>query len=526
MKNLKKLASLALALVMALALMVPAFAADTDPSITINNPKAGMTYEFYKIFDMTSVTTGTGEAAKTTYSYEVNADWEGFFKSVGEDGTATYSKYLTSDKSDYPITFDGQELYINLNNKNIADFANDAFAYMVKNDSITAAKSADGDDAVEGKLTVDLTESGLGYYLVYPVGASQALDGSASVCSLTVSKPNADVSIKAEKPTIEKTSEGEKAVSADVGTEVPFTVKGKVPNTAGFETYTYKVADTMSAGLTFNEDVTVMIGDEPFNPSADQLTYTENGFTLSIPVMDYQDEIGAEIVISYSATVNADAVTEDKVNNTATLNYSNDPTDGENTVPTTPEEVEVYTSKIVINKIDSAGAPLSGATFALKSGDKYYTLGENGAVSWKEVENVDDLTDAQKFTSDANGVVEFKGLKDGTYSLVETAAPAGYNKLAEPVEIVVDGTKKDYKVVDGKNVEWDPAVDEAPGSEAVKADGQVRFLEVTKQVINLTGAELPETGGIGTTIFYTMGALLVVSAGILLVAKKRMACAE
>ena len=117
-------------------------------------------------------------------------------------------------------------------------------------------------------------------------------------------------------------------------------------------------------------------------------------------------------------------------------------------------------------------------------------------VTWVEKQE-----DATEVTTDANGSASFEGLKAGTYYLVETLAPSGYNLLTEPIEVIIAPTT-------------------AEGSaEAVYAD-------VTSEVANSTGSLLPSTGGIGTTIFYVLGGVLVLGAAILLITKKRMSRAE
>lgn len=509
MRNLKKLASIVLAAVMTLALAVPAFAAQgpaTTGSITIANTLKDAEYDIYRIFDATVKT--TEDPAKPLVSYSISEKWANFF-AAGAPGATYIVDDNNAAETLNPITVDSAAKYINITDDNVVAFADAALNYALAN-NIQVDKQIIGDGE-------DVTESNMpfGYYMTYMQGSSeQTIDSNGSICSLTPVSKDVTLKIKATTPTIEKTSNNEKEVDADVGTTVPFTVTGKVPDAGNFQTYIYEVSDTMSEGLTFNENVTVTIGSTTFAPSDEQLVYANNGFTLKIPVKDYQDQIGAAIVINYSATVNKNAVAKDDVKNTAILKYSNDPSNGETTVEAPPEIVDVYTSKIVINKTDSADKPLAGATFVLMNeADKYYSVGTDGVVTWVDTEEA-----ATKVTSGENGVVEFAGLADGTYSLVETEAPAGYNKLAEAVPIAVDGTKKDYKLEGDNPAPWVEGED-SPESKQV---GQMRFLTVTKPVVNLTGAELPETGGMGTTLFYVVGGLLVVGAGILLITKKRM----
>lgn len=226
-------------------------------------------------------------------------------------------------------------------------------------------------------------------------------------------------------------------------------------------------------------------------------------FTVSIPVLEKKYNFGAEIVVTYTATVNKNAIAVISTNQ-AKLTYSNDPTTGE-TKDSQTEEQKVYTSKIVIDKFETDKkdtVKLEGAEFVLykkapndadQNAIQYYKQDETTkAVSW-----VDAIADATKVTTDANGAASFDGLANGTYYLVETKAPAGYNQLTEAKDVVVTGSITDSTK-----------------------------LSVTAEVANSAGTLLPSTGGMGTTIFYVLGAVLVVGAGVLLVTKKRMSQSE
>ena len=269
---------------------------------------------------------------------------------------------------------------------------------------------------------------------------------------------------------------------------------GKVPDTTGYDTYTYEVKDNMSAGLTYNNDVKVTINDTDVNCTTVEDAAITNGFHISINVKDQQANVGKDIVITYTATVNKDAVVGSAGNpNEAELIYSNDPSNAESKTTTPPEIVKVYTAKLIIDKVDGSAdkddptAKLSGAKFVLKnSAGKYYKYADD-VVSW-----VDNLEDATVVTTDTNGAASFNGLENGTYALVETEAPEGYNKLTKAISVTID-YKNDTAGV-----------------------GQ------TTQVANLTGTELPSTGGTGTAMFYIIGAIMVIGAGVVLIARRRM----
>ena len=347
-----------------------------------------------------------------------------------------------------------------------------------------------------GKATA--TDLDLGYYFVTST--------SGALCNLTTTNSTVTIHDKNDMP-FEKT---DNKVSADVGETVNYTITGKVPDTTGFETYTYEIADTMSEGLTFNRNsLAVKVGSADVTADTDKCTIiydattTPNTFKLSINVKNFN--IGDDIVVTYDATINEKAV--EKISyNEATLTYSNDPTDSAKTTTTPAQKQEVYTSKIVIDKYETGkpGTKLPGAEFVLcRNDDVQYAAVQNDIqyYRWDEatktVSWVDDIDAATKVTTDNKGEAFFEGLADGTYYLVETKAPAGYNPLTAPVPVTVAGSSTD-----------------------------ITKLSVTAKVENQAGTLLPSTGGVGTTVFYVLGAVLVLGAVVLLVTKKRMSDAN
>ena len=470
MKHVKKLASLLLALVMVCALATTAFAAGETGSITVDNPVADTTYTAYKIFDVTY------NSDQSAYSYTIDSTshWFGTVQTYADEAGSGLTLTQVNGSTTYNVS-------------TTADFSAPKFADALKADvagktgGIVLTAQADG--------TVSATGLDLGYYFVTST--------SGALCNLTTTDPDATIHDKNDVP-FEK--EGDKG-SADIGETVNYTITGKVPDYTGFKTYTYEITDTMSEGLTFNKDVKVTIGGTDVT-SACTVTYDVGGnankFTVSIPVKNYT--IGAEIKVTYSAVVNEKAIAKIETNK-AELKYSNNPTNSTSTT-TTPSDTKVYSSKIVIDKYEdgSADKKLAGAEFVLY---KEVTTGEGvEAVTtklyykWndtaKKVEWVENKADATVKTTDNNGAASFDGIANGTYYLEEIEAPAGYNQLKEPVKVTVSG------------------------------GDTVAELTVTQPVANSTGTELPSTGGMGTTLFYTLGAILVLGAGVLLVTKKRM----
>lgn len=479
MKHTKKLVSALLALVMILALAVPAMAEGETGSITIDNPITGQTYTAYKIFDVVYDTDASGNAG-THYSYTIDSTSEWF---------DTVQTYAAKEGSGLTLTqVNGSTTYVVTTT---SSFSAPAFALALKaavSDKTGTTLTAQDDG------TVSVSNLPLGYYFVTST--------NGALCNLTTTNPSVTIHDKNDIP-FDKVDDQE---SVDVGQIVNYTITGKVPDYTGFTTYTYLITDTMSEGLTFKKDVKVTVSGTDVT-TACTITYDIDGnankFTVSVPVLNNHYEIGAKIKVTYSAVVNEKAVAKIE-NNKANLTYSNDPTDSSKTT-TTPDDIEtVYSAKIIVNKYDAADdtKKLEGAEFIL-----YKEVTAEGATEatktyykWndtdKKVEWVTDKGQATVKVTDANGATSFDGLADGTYYLEEIKAPAGYNLLEAPVSVTVNGAN------------------------ATTAD--LRSLTVTEDIANNAGTLLPSTGGVGTTLFYVLGSILVVGAGVLLVTKKRM----
>ena len=462
---MRKLFTVLLALAMTLALAVPAFAADTG-SITITNPQGDHTYTAYKIFDVTY----SGD----NYSYTISDNAAAF---------TTVKAYADEAANDLTLT---AVAITNKYNVSTGDsFSAASFAQYLKT---KVGSLGTGTKFAADGTTMKAAGLELGYYFV---------DGtSGTVCELATAK---DIQIrdKNEAPQIEK-SVDDTDRTVEVGQKLTYTITGKVPSTKGYTEYTYQVTDTMSEGLTFNKDVKVTIGGTAVTDAA--ITYNDNGFVASINMMNYQEQIDAPVVITYTATVNEKAIQSNKETNTATLKYSNDPAN-KDSFKESSVEVEVFSFNIVINKYaaDNESTKLEGAKFVLKNAEgKYYKYDANAkAVTW-----VVGKADATEVITGADGAARFDGLQAGTYYLEETVAPAGYNQLIKDITIVL---KEDGSAT----------IDDAASTP--EADRSL-----TAGVANSTGTMLPETGGIGTVIFVALGALAVICAGVFLVTNKRM----
>lgn len=485
MKNIKRLFLGLLTLLLSVGSLYITHAEENEGSILVNSTKEGKIYEIYKIFDLTY--------SGSNVSYTIDEDWETFFEEVGKD-------YLVDANTGSlnPITIGSITKYINITEQNINDFTKLALVYATSLTGNDGIKTAEGESLTFGNLE-------LGYYLVYPQGATNINEGNGSICSITSTMPTATVNIKADYPEIDKIVDDS---NADVGQIVKFTVTGEVPDTTGYTSYIYKLDDTMTEGLLFNSeiaDLKVFFGTEIIDVAP---TYEDNGFTLTFDMTDYQDYVGETITITYNAKVTEEAVNSDTTKNSVTLTYSNNPKE-DTTLTTTPIEVPVYSSEINVIKVDAKDneQKLAGAIFVIKDSEgKYYqakdidgniitgvSITEDIAlITWVDTEE-----EATKLVTGELGTIVFKGVENDTYYLVEIEAPDGYNKLTGPVTVKV-----------GYNEE------------------KTNLLEVavshTEMVENSSGIQLPQTGGIGTKLFIIIGSLLAVGSAVVLIVNKRI----
>ena len=499
---MKKIFAVLFALTLVLSLGVSLFtssvsADEVKPSwtgdITINGtaavPVTGKTFKAYKILNAEAV--DVNDLSKGVI-YSIPAEMQGFYDTLlGK--TATIEDVLAYLDEDKNADLDLQA------------FAVDAWNYA-KN-KVAAATATNDDDANKAEFT------GLefGYYVINDEG------GATPISAMMLKSTAAEINLKADKPSIDKKIDGNidqdittgvtdetpdglvDYNTAKVGDVVPYVLTSKVPDMTGYTSYTYIVTDTFSDGLTFNNDVAITIGGVNYT----DFTVEQNDQVVTITFNNFIAQNGkkdeaAEIVITYSATVNENAVFGIEGNpNEVYLTFSNNPQDTSSNEDTNKDIVYTYLVDLIINKTDENGNSLAGASFDLYFGDDVIASG----------------------VSDINGLVAFtwvdgvKGLRDGeTYTIVESDAPTGYNKAKDIsftvkcIDPAADATV--YTCV------WETTNDE------VAYDDEDDRLEST--IKNTTGFLLPETGGIGTTIFYVVGTLLMVVAGVILVSKKRM----
>ena len=475
MKLAKKLISLTLSIVMVAVLGVAVLAAGTG-SITIDNPQPGKTYTAYKIFDVTY----SGMA----HSYTI---------SKSDPNLSIVQEYAGSTGSGLTLTSAGTVFNVSFSDSTDA-FSAPKFAAFLKAKTLSGGITFSS--AADGKMKVDgITE---GYYFI------NSLTGT--LCELATAK---DITIhdKDVAPVISKTHDDADS-TVYVGQKVNFTITGVIPATVGYNEYTYLITDEMTPGLDLDGDITVKVDGVVINDSTVSINKASNkkSFTVTITVSAYSAKVGKDIVVTYSAVVNKNAIERDKETNTVTLKYSNDPNNAES-YGYASDTANLYSFNVKVDKhaADNTAKKLVGAEFYFKnSSGQYYKRDE----TTKNVTWVLNKAEATMLSSDTNGVLTFTGIDMGTYYLEETKAPDGYNLLSGVVTVVINKNAANNGYVATVDLH----------SATVAADN----LTVTASIANSTGTMLPETGGTGTIIFIVVGAVAVIGAGLFLVTNKRM----
>lgn len=466
-KTFKKLFAALLAAALVLAMAVPAFAVTnaTKGSITISKTVKDETYTIYRMFKLDSY-----NAESNTYSYTVESDWEGFFK------TGAGGNYITLDGQNHPTWTAADEN----DSTTVAAFAKAALAWA-KQKGIQSAGTQEGNGS-----SITFSNLDLGYYLV---------DSSlGALCGLNTTNPDATIKEKNEKPEIKKevqTSAGDwgSENNAKIGDIVEYKVEIKVAD--GAQKYT--VTDTMSKGLTFNNSSLKVTANDAVTTDY-TLTSTTNGFTLVLPET-YVSTLtkGTTIIVTYNATLNKDAVIDGDDGNTneVTLSYGNHQS-------TVPSKVTTKSYQFDLVKVDGTNNKLlDGAEFELADGNTKLSFVKDTAGNYRVAAAGEDGTTTTITVK--NGKVNIYGLAGKTYTLTETKAPDGYNKLVTSETVDLTEGSKAHATFDAD----------------VYKDGGV-------VVKNNAGTVLPSTGGMGTTLFYVIGGGLMVAAVVLLVTKKRM----
>ena len=557
-KTMKKIVSVLVSCLMVMMLFANAFAAD-DFKITITAPdddKATHTYAAYQIF------TGglyedpaTGEKSLIDLAFGEGVDAGALKEALVLDASAT-----AQDCADELLKITPEEA---------ADILGDCIIEGTETASVVM------DAATEE--SAELSVPGPGYYCIIDDLTEEATKGAASRVMLkVVGDTDLDFDSKEVLPTIDKViddgADGVKANSASIGDLIPFKITSAVPDMRGYDKYQFVVRDTLCKGLTYDAataDLKITVGSKTLTSGTDyQATTAPDGDETLLKIVfkdfiQYLNNAGADIVITYNATLNENCDRTSTGNdNKVDLLYSNDPNydylpssgdepgPGEPTGVTPESKTVTYTTDIKLLKVDEEGAPLAGAEFEIScdkgmnrtlvtygqfvedpSGSYYkltdgsYTETEPTATTaskyddtdttyrYEAVEEEQTAANTKTVTAFVNedGYLIIEGLCDGTYTITETKAPAGYNGLAAPIEFTI----KSNPTVTAPGWAVDGDSENTAEASYNAADNAFEL-----SVENTTGINLPETGGIGTIVFYVAGGLLLLGGTIVLLKKK------
>lgn len=491
MKALKKAMSVLVSLLMIFTFALPAFADSSATTYTITAPATEHQYEIYQIF--------TGDLSEGILS---NVKW-------GENGTGAKGEAVASAVID--------ELTA-VNSKSDREKL-DVVEQYAKLDSAPVATISRGATyrAVAGYYLIkdkDNTVSGTDTYTTYIV----QVVGDVTI-SPKSNVPSFEKKVKDINDTTGVTSGWQDSADYDIGDAVPFKLEGTVSSKyADYKTYYFAFHDQAETGLTFNADsVKVYVDGNEITSGYSVETSPADGDTFDVVFANLKDITGVDIkggstiTVEYTATLNDKAVLGNQGNvNKAKLEFSNNPNEEQDgskkpeTGETPWDNVIVFTYQVVVNKVKANGDALTGAEFTLEK------LLKDGTKKRVAVE-----------TNTEGTIFTFKGLDDGDYVLTETKTPATYNTIA-PITFTVTA---EHTVIWSTEARTEILTGLTTGN---TASGNITFTadldkgKLTTNVVNQSGATLPGTGGIGTTIFYVIGGLLMAAAAVLLITKKRM----
>ena len=533
MKSLMKkvfAAAAAIATVFGLAATTVATANAADnATLTVSTTDAkfsGKTVNAYKMFSAT--VSGDGKAV----SYTLTDEWKPFFKDSTASGLTGATDTDVNDKAnDYVSKLTGNDLVA---------FATKASNWaQTKTHSITAdATTTVSADASNGKYTATFTGLGYGYYVVAVPGATLANAKSQYATLVSVHSTSVTAEIKGDLPTVDKKVQvdgtGKDATDAKIGDTLTFTLTSTIPDMSAYDTYTFNFKDTLSKGLTFGQvtSVTVAGVTNPLTVDTDYTVTTptaSNNNTLTVAMKDFkknqQANAGKTITVTYTATLNKDAVVGGAGNvNSATIQYSNNPsTNG--TGESEPSKVRVFTYGFTVDKYtgknyDDTATRLAGAEFTLahKGGTAISFVKVADSATQNAVYRVakaDEAGATTTITTPANGKVDFRGLENGEYTLTETKAPAGYNKLASAIGVKVDGQNNGTDTTHATVTITYNNDNNGSNYNQTASNGVI-------PVQNKSGVILPGTGGMGTIAFTVIG-VLVIALGVAWTLKRKNA---
>ena len=515
MKKMKKIMALMLAAIMMMAMSVTAFAAGGATgthTLTVNVKSTtpaqdlkGQTINLYKLFDVTE----SGTTESKNYAYTVNT--ETGYKDAIKSALGTSFTGTTDEE------YAAAVLALKDTEGAVQKFANDFTAEALTKKLSATANS--GKITEENKTSYTFENLAAGYYLVYVTGGKEIQSSL-----VTVDETTTTVNLKTEAPSITKTADKE---TAEIGQVVKYTVTGAIPDTTGYDQYQYIIHDELSKGLDFVNDangtaleegattvtVAVAFGEEiadaskaPTTATLDSTNKKKMSLDLSEWVRANQTNKGKAFTVTYYAKVNKDAVVTEK--NNAQLEYGNNPKE---TTKTTPSEAKTPTYPLdILKKEKTSEKELAGAKFSLYTTEADAKAGTNAiTVSGSDGKYVVDPTSKNTvFESVAsiegeNYNLHVNGLKAGDYWLVETEAPAGYNKLTAPIKVTIK------KSADADVNNWTISKD--------GVDEKDKIIDIE----NSTGSLLPSTGGRGAIAFAVIAALLVFGVAVSFIRDKR-----
>lgn len=552
MSKFKKLVSTMLALVMMLAMAIPAFATEKSAySITIVNNKPGHIYYAYQVFagDLSEDNVlGNIRWGNGLDSTKLMTVLKGIPEFKNCNTAADVAKVLGEVENDSVLA---------------KKFAGVAYAAIINGNHSDASP----DKPTNGKYVIPLTEPG--YYLVRDSVFGAGYDSVTRVILKVAG--NVEVTPKGDVPSVEKKVQEDDKYKQDggygqgyndvadwnIGDNVPFKLIGTLPtNYDDYTHYKYVFHDTLSSGLTLNQDsIKVYVANDKKGTGKVLLTNNVD-YKIGIAPTDSQKfavefadmkkvpsvTAGKFIIVEYTAKLNANAEIGRPGNpNEVYLEFSNDPNyKGETDPPigkTPKDEVIVFTYELDTTKVDGTNetTTLKDAEFVLlnQAKDKVAKVDANGKFQgWVALpvnttyEGWAAYNQTKKviLKSDAAGLFKVSGLDDGSYNLREIKAPAGYNLPEQDFAVVITATTANNQAWNGQAATALTKLDVTVDGKAGTTDLEDGTADI--KIGNNKGATLPETGGMGTTLLYVLGGLLVVGTSVLLITQKRMSAAK
>lgn len=570
MKMLKKLAGFLMTVAMVFSMTVSVFAANDSNGVT-DWDISEHTFSAYQVF--------AGDYSEGTLS---NVVWGTDIDSTGLVAAFVEKGYLTEKTEGTYTAAEVAEMI-----GTYADYSDGAYAIArIVNDYVTGDGTPTAGNTFDAGyyLVVDTTDplakgDALNLALLQVKGNDSTITAEAKTNGITIDKKIGTKDSYTADPNTDEDAAWTESNTASIGDTLYYELVVNIPNMTNYTGYSIVMGDTLSEGLTYTDNMTYVLvdaeGAETTLP-ASYVTYADvpaantKGGTISIGMADIKPlQSYKQIKVYYTAVINESAKVGVEGNpNTFALRYNNNPNDkGNGTITnkepngvtgTTPDEKTLtYTTEVEVDKVDGNGNVLTGAEFTLTGTRVFKTLVTKGAFEenadgeyWKLKDGTYTMTApvegtaTQEGTADKydslltkyalvyttsviektedvavkafvgeDGKVKFTGLGDGTYTLTETETPAGYNTIA-PITVTVASSNLPAEVTTGtETITWTVTT----ASAGATASGDV----IT--VVNEAGSTLPTTGGMGTTLFYAAGTMLVLVAGVLLVARKRMA---